>query len=71
MAKKLPRVSPSATKYRGLTILDAYPTATMARSYAADARRSCPDTGRPGRAAAVDLGPDAGRLRYAVFVRCR
>lgn len=64
----------SRISYRGnvYKIEDAYPQPDMAEEYAYELRTAKRSLIHPyGRcgAIAVDLGPDAGRLRYGVFVR--
>jgi len=69
--RKLPR-TPSANtiRWHGMDLYDAFPRASSARLYARLWRRTCPETGGSGRAVAADLGSRAGRLRYAVYIRC-
>ncbi len=56
-------------RYRGKVyrIEDAFPSAEMAVDAAENARRNI-DRGHYIRAVTVDLGKNAGRLRYAIFV---
>lgn len=56
-------------QYRGkwYRIWDAYPSKSMAEEYAADARTHTQDGIHRTRVVVVDLGKDAGRLRYALF----
>ena len=56
-------------KYRGkwYSIWDAYPSKSMAEGYAKDARTQTIDGIHRTRVVVVDLGKDAGRLRYALF----
>ena len=62
----------SRIRYGGsmYSIHDAYPKAAMANEYATDLRtlkgRQYPNNYT--KAIVVDLGKDAGRLRYAVFI---
>jgi len=62
----------SRYRYRGsyYEIYDAYPTAKMAEEYAQDARsQTYPGPGQfRCKAIVVDLGKEAGRLRYGVFI---
>lgn len=67
--------NPGITRYRFrgayYQIYDAYPSATTADEVAAD-MRSAPFPLSPGnyacKAIVVDLGPEAGRLRYGIFI---
>jgi len=66
--------SPDITQYhygdRYYKIYDAYPGYEYALGVAEDCRKQpCPlDCRYTCRAIVVDLGPDAGRLRYGLFV---
>lgn len=55
--------------YRGkwYKIWDAFPSKSMAEEYATDARSGTLDGIHRTRVVVVDLGRDAGRLRYALF----
>lgn len=55
--------------YRGkwYSIWDAFPSKSMAGSTAAEIRTQTHDNIHRTRAVVVDLGKDAGRLRYAIF----
>ena len=67
--------SPDISRYhfRGAyyEIYDAFPSAEAAENVAEDMRRA-PYPLSPGnytcKAIAVDLGPEAGRLRYGIFI---
>jgi len=49
------------------SIWDAFPSKSMAESYATEARTQTQDGVHRTRVVVVDLGKDAGRLRYALF----